>query len=481
MIFHRKIPTSFIRLSLYGIIACGLFIFVLLFLGFGPVPALFWAFTPILCFFLVYLLKNPEWAFHGVFIANYVIMGLTRYITGIPGGVVIDILLLLVFMITLFRGLEQPIQWSNIKDPFIALTSVWLVYCCLLVFHPDTSLSTWSAGIRGLAVYLFVFPFLVSLLFGKFKYLKIFLYIWSVLTLLAIIKALIQKFYGFDAVENSWLYDIGGARTHIIYTGVRYFSFFTDAASFGSSMGLSMIVFAIYSFYEKNNYLKVYFLLIALGAGYGLMISGTRAAIAVPFIGFLIFLLLSRQWKILVPGFLLLLCVFAFFKYTHIGNENINIFRIRSAFHATEDASFNVRLENQKKMWTFMKNKPFGIGIGKAKRAEPGDYMYQLPTDTSLVYIWVETGVVGLVFFLFIFLFVLAKGAYDVLFKIRNKQLRGILCAFLAGIAGMLVCSYGNEMLQQFPNGPIVYTLMAFVMLGTRIDNQLSSDNETDS
>jgi hypothetical protein len=46
--------------------------------------------------------------------------------------------------------------------------------------------------------------------------------------------------------------------------------------------------------------------------------------------------------------------------------------------------------------------------------------------------------------------------------------------ALLAGISGMLVAGYGSEILQQFPNGPIIYAMMAFVMMGNQFDKELS-------
>ena len=147
---------------------------------------------------------------------------------------------------------------------------------------------------------------------------------------------------------------------------------------------------------------------------------------------------------------------------------------MRSAFNVTEDASFQVRQENQERMRVFMKYHPFGVGIGKAKRAVPGDYMYQLPTDTSLVYVWVETGIVGLILFLLIFVVTVLKGTNDILFKIQDRELRGLLSALLGGVVGMLVSSYGNEMLQQFPNGPIIYMCLAFLYMGSQFDKEIS-------
>ncbi|MCE5226815.1 MAG: O-antigen ligase family protein [Porphyromonadaceae bacterium] len=464
---------------LYFLIGFSLWGLSILVLKVGLGPAMVLAVTPLVGYLLLRLLERPVLAFLGVFAVNYFIMGLTRYIPGIKAGIVVDGLLLLTLIFILFRSRDRAVDWTGARNLLTLLSGIWLVYCILLVFNPATTLADWAAGIRGLAVYLFIFPLLTAVLFNRYKYLKTFVFVWSILTLLAVFKALIQKYIGFDPAEKNWLYVTGGSRTHVISSGVRYFSFFTDAASFGCGMGMSMVVFFITALYIRSKSLRFYYIAVALLAGYGMMISGTRAAMAIPFVGFAFFILLSKQWKIIIPGIVLLACVFVFFKYTYIGHGNAEIRRMRSAFNVTQDASYQLRRTNQAKMRVFMKNHPFGIGIGKAKRAEPGDYMYQLPTDTSLVYVWVETGVVGLALFLLLFLITFVKGAYDVWFQIHNKELRGLLSALLAGLAGMLACSYGNEMLQQFPNGPIVYICMAFIFLGRKFDQAITHEQST--
>lgn len=461
---------------LYFLLGVSLWLLSVLILKIGALPAMILAVTPLLIYLLIRLLEKPFLAFFGVFVVNYFIMGTTRYIPGLLGGIVMDGLLLLTLFFTLFRSRDGVVEWIGARNFLTLLSGIWLVYCTLLIFNPATTLVDWAAGIRGLAVYFFIFPLLTTILFGKYKYLKTIIFLWSIFTLLAVAKALVQKYIGFDTAEKYWLFVGGGSSTHLISSGVRYFSFFTDAANFGCGMGFSMVVFSIIAIYTKQKYVRIYYLLVAILAGYAMMISGTRAAIAVPFAGYAFFILLSKQWKIMIPGILVIVCAFVFFKYTYIGHGNAEIRRMRSAFNVTQDASFQVRKANQAEMRVFMKDHPFGIGIGKAKRSEPGDYMYQLPTDTSLVYIWVETGVVGLTFFLLIFLITFAKGLYDVWFKIQNKELKGILCALLAGISGMLACSYGNETLLMIPNGPIIYMCMAFIFMGRRFDKAINDE-----
>ncbi|OFX54479.1 MAG: hypothetical protein A2W86_03215 [Bacteroidetes bacterium GWD2_45_23] len=473
------IGLSWRKFFLNFIILLSLWLFSYLILKIGLLQGLLLSVVPLVLYLMFRLFERPSLAFLNVVVVSYFIIGLTRYIPALPAGIVVDGLLLLTLFIILFRSRDGAIDWTAVRNPLTVMSGIWMIYCILLLFNPETTPSNWAAGIRGLAVYLFFFPLLTALLLNRHKQVKLFLLIWSVLTLLAVAKAFMQKYIGFDAAEKYWLYVMGGSSTHIIYTGVRYFSFFSDAASFGCGMGMSMVFFSLVAFYIRSKPLRFYFIAVALLAGYGMMISGTRAAIAIPFVGYTIFALLSKQWKIIIPGIVLIAFVFVFFKYTYIGHGNAEIRRMRSAFHVTQDASFKVRQNNQAEMRVFMKEHPFGIGIGKAKRAEPGDYMYKLPTDTSMVHIWVETGVVGLVLFLSIFLVTFVRGAYDVWFKIQDPQLRGFLGALLASVAGMLACSYGNETLLQFPNGPIIYICMAFIFMGRRFDQQISNGKES--
>jgi len=138
---------------------------------------------------------------------------------------------------------------------------------------------------------------------------------------------------------------------------------------------------------------------------------------------------------------------------------------MRTAFQFKEDASFNLRKENQAKMKTFMRNYPIGLGLGAAKNANEGDLLNGLPTDTSFVFVWVETGVIGLVLYVLIWIACLAICFYFVWFKLKDPMIRGFCSAAAAGIAGMMLAGYGNEVLHQFPTGETIYILMAIAML----------------
>lgn len=463
----------------YLVLFIGLFIMSITIIFFDIASGIILAGIPLFCLILLFLFRKPYWLMIVLFIMNYIIMGVSRYILSLQGGIIIDILLLTTLFILLVQTIFFRVDyWKRANNTLTYLSLIWLIYCTIEIVNPHTTPELWLTSVRGIAFYLFFFVLLTLALFDRYITLKNILILWAVLTVLAVLKALIQKFIGFDWAENHWLFTGKGSKTHIIYSGIRYFSFFTDAANFGCSMALSMVVFSISALYIKNKYVRTLFIIATLLSAYGMVISGTRAALAVPFVGYTIFVIVSKRTKIVIGGAILILSTFVFFYFTNIGQSNTEIRRMRSAFEGTKDASFVVRLENQKKMKEFMPSHPFGIGIGKSKHADPQDYMYGIATDSSLIFIWVETGTIGLIIYLFIFLFVIGRGIYDILFRIKNEEVKGVMSALVAGLGGMLVTAYGNEVLQQFPTGPILYMCMAFIMMGRRFDKEMESKKE---
>ena len=201
-----------------------------------------------------------------------------------------------ILIITL-QALIRPIEWKRASSGLTVVAAIWMAYCILEIVNPESvSVAGWFSSVRSIAFYFFFIVVLTQLTMTEYKYLKYMLAVWSVLTLIAVGKACMQKFFGFNAAENYWLFVLGGRSTHIIHSGVRYFSFFSDAANFGGSMGLSMVVFSISALYYRNSWMKLYLLLVAAAACYGMLISGTRSALAVPFV--LLYLLRVQMLKL---------------------------------------------------------------------------------------------------------------------------------------------------------------------------------------
>ena len=220
------------------------------------------------------------------------------------------------------------------------------------------------------------------------------------------------------------------------------------------------------------------FAIITICAIYGMGISGTRAAMAVPFGGIALFILVSKSWKSFALSTLAFIAVFSFFNFTTIGDGNQYIRKMRSAFRPSEDASYQVRVENRKKMKDLMDEKPIGYGIGLSKGAQYGPKeVMPYPPDSWLVAVWVETGIVGLVLYLLIHGVLFAWCSWLLMFRIMNQRLRGLLAAWLCMNAGFFVAAYANDVMQ-YPNSIIVYTGFALCIAGPYIDPVMQKEDE---
>lgn len=470
---YRTHTSFLIPLGLFA----GLLVIYLLIIRQGIVPALAFAALPALALAMIGILQK-YYIFYAFFILNYVIMGIDRYIP-LKSGMIMTAFAVGLLGVLMVRNIHQPQEWKRAGNFLTAMWVIWFLYCFLEIFNPRALNEPWAIALANYAFYPLFCAVLIPVLFTRYKSFKWLMLIWAGLTLLAAAKGYWQKNHGFDAAELHWLYYGGGGNTHLIYSGIRFFSFFTDAASYGASMGLSLVVFGISGFYVSPFWKKLLFWTTAIAGGYGLVISGTRSDLAIPFIGLLVYLVICRDVKSILFTSLILGGAFIFLNYTTLGNSNRLIRRMRTVFD-TQDASWIVRVEHKKRIFHLMEDKPFGVGLGlageKANRFRPAsrhDPLTYLATDSWFIMTYIETGIVGLILYLGVMIAILLKSMYIVSFKIVNRELQGQLFAIIAAICGILVTCYANEVLN-YPNGIIVYTLMAFLFTAPYYDQELN-------
>ncbi|MDG2435784.1 MAG: hypothetical protein P8L89_01635, partial [Polaribacter sp.] len=242
--------------------------------------------------FLYLLFKNPILGFFMAIGINFIILGLGRYVQGLPLGFAIDGIMVLTFLAIIFSRFRERVDWSPANKDITILAAIWLGYCIFQLANPEARMiEPWIAG-RGIGFYFFFFVILTFMLIDSNKKLDAFLYFWGAFSILATLKGIGQMLFGVDTAEQAWL-DNGGAETHILFGKLRIFSFFSDAGQFGGNQGYAGVVFIIYSM-AKKGFTKIFFLTVGILGLYGMMISGTRGSIAVPFAGFMTFFVLKK-------------------------------------------------------------------------------------------------------------------------------------------------------------------------------------------
>lgn len=431
--------------------------------------------TPVVLIVLNRIFNAPYFGFLIVFTANFFVLGLNRYVPG-PLGLTVDGLLILTYLSLFFRSFNQPVDWSLAKSDLTFLALIWFGYSLFQLVNPEAvSRVAWFYAMRGVSLYMLLTIPLTFILMNREKDLNLILILWGIFSILGTLKGAMQLYIGVDSFEKRWL-DEGGAVTHLLFGKLRIFSFYTDAGQFGAAQGMAGVVFGILAMNVKNLKLKIFYAIVALLGIYGMMISGTRGAIAVPIMGFALYFILVKNVKIMILGAIMGIAVIVFFKYTTIGQGNYQIRRMRSAFDPN-DASLQVRLENQRKLKSYLASRPFGGGLGSAgnwgKRFSPHTFLANTATDSWYVAIWAENGIIGLLLHLFILFYVLIKSSYKLMFKIRNDWLKSRLIALVCGYFGIMIASYGNGVLGQMPTGIIIYMSMAFLFMGEKFDKEL--------
>lgn len=434
--------------------------------------------------FLTALFKYPIVGFYTAVIFAFLLLGLGRYLTSLPVGMGMDGILVLTYVALIFNRFYEKVNWKPaIKDiTFLAL--LWFGYSLLQAVNPEMrSMSAYIGGVRGISLYMLLTIPLALILIDSRKKLEIFFLIWGTFSILASMKGLLQMTFGVDPWEKAWL-DGGGAVTHMIFGKLRIFSFMSDAGQFGANQAYSAVVAGILFLSEKSKKKKLFYLTVAFLGIIGMFISGTRGAISVPLAGFMLYFILRKNKAVMMGGIVMMILVFCFFKFTTIGQGNDQIRRMRTAFDP-KDASLQVRLENQKKLKTYLASRPMGGGIGhagvKAQRFLPNAFLSNVATDSWYVLIWAEQGIIGLILHLFILFYVLIKSSYLILFRIRDPDLRQKMMALTAGMFGIMVASYGNAVLGTLPTALLIYTSMALMCNAKSMDFVEENSTKTNS
>ncbi len=342
----------------------------------------------------------------------------------------------------------------------------WCSYCTLEILN-DTcglgiNLGAWYTGARMIA-FQQMYIFLVFILYvSSPKILTKYLYVWGALALFAVFWVWKQQNIGLTQTEFGWLYYGAGSATHLIQGGtlIRYWSMYGDAANYGIGIASTGVAFVIFGITSKIKKLKYFFLIVGGACIWGMFPSGTRTAIACLMAGFITYIFLSKSFKIAVP-FTILFAFFAFILvFTKIGQGNQQIRRMRSAFNKN-DASANTRTINQATMRKYMKDAPWGIGLGMNYENVPANNKYSkmatIPPDSEYVFIWLRTGVVGITVFLICTAIMLLGACWIVFFVLKSPSLRGIGAGFCCAFVSQQLGAYGNQVLMQFPNGLVFY------------------------
>lgn len=426
--------------------------------------------------YLLLLFKSPFIGLVTIIVYSFMSGFIGRELFGIPSGI-LEALLLITMIAAALKYSSEDL--SVLQNSLVYLMLIWFIISFLEVLNPaGGSIEGWLAELRPIALYPLLATSIGFLLLRHNKDLNYTIILILGLALISTLNGIRQLKFGLTEAEQTFL-DEGGATTHLLWGKLRVFSFW-DAAQFGCSQAQFAIISIVLAFSKIKLWKRILLLGLAAIFLYGMLISGTRTAIIVIVTGAFTALALSKNFKIIFLGGAFLILFLGVLKYTTIGSGNYEIYRFRSALNP-QDASLNLRFINQELFGEYLKNKPLGGGLGVTghfgHRYNADHYLSKIEPDSIWIKIWAMYGIVGLVFWFSMYMYIFGKGC-GIIWNIKDDKLRFKLIALLSGVVGIFFCGYSNEVMNIIPSLFVVSISMVFVFQGPRLDHELEMKRE---
>lgn len=434
---------------------------------------------PLVFGYLAWQFADPSFGLWTAFISSFFATGLTRYVPA-PLGLTLDIFLALAWIGTLFKRFNHT-DWSPLHNGMMALVVAWFGLIFIEIGNPEArSFVAWFFAMRGVGLYMLMTFGLVFMYCRHYSHLERFLRTICWISIMAAIWGIRQKFIGTDAAEDKWLAVEGNRTTHILFGSLRTFSFYSDAGQFGASMAHVTLMAGILGLGSNNMKDRIFYFVTAGLCLVGFGISGTRGALIVPAFGGITYLLMKKNFKILIIGVTMGLGCFVFLKYTTALQNVEAIRRIRTGLDP-DNPSLQTRFRNQKTYRKYLATRPIGAGVGSAgywgKRFSPGTVPAETATDSYFVRIWAELGIVGLLLNMTWLGYWIGRAGNNI-WNLRDPKLTSLATAYFCGVVGIMASSYGNQVWSSLPTGMIMNFGMPMLILLPLYEKQIEEEQK---
>ena len=433
----------------------------------GPILFLIAIVAPLALFGI---LKYPKLGIAIYLIMAYWIMFIMNFGVNFPLGTLMDALLLLLIFGFFMEQKYHP-NWKIFHNPISVVIILWILYNFAQAANPQmASILAWVYTIRaiaGVTISYFIFTYHID----SIKMFRSIINVWLVFTFLAALYAIKQEYWGFFDFEQRALDSDPRLQSLLFIDGHwRKSSIFADPVSFSYNMVVSSIICVVLAFGARSVWKKVLLSCLAMLCLNVMLYSGTRAAYVLFPAAMFLFAILKLNKQILI--FSVFFFIF-FIILVRLPTSNPNLSRFQSAFRPNNDASYNVRKQNQKLIQPFIQSHPIGGGLGSTGasgvRFSDGTFLSRFPPDSGYVRAAVELGWIGLGL-LCTLTFLAIKTGIDNYFKIIDPELKNYCLAMTLILFALAVGNFPQEGILQFPLNVYFYLTIALINIALRLD-----------
>ncbi|TWR31041.1 O-antigen ligase family protein [Mucilaginibacter pallidiroseus] len=422
---------------------------------------------------LYFIVGYPKVGIAALIIASFFLNYASEFLPEeTPLGIVMDALTyLLIFGFLVKQKYER--NWDYFKDPISYLILAWLFYNFIEAINPASpSILAWVYTVRTVAfIMLMYFIFVYSI--RDIKYIRFIFKLWLFLCLLAAISGIQQELIGLFPFEKTWYYaDPSRMKFFFVAGHLRKVSIFPDPVTFSYNMVVAVVLCLCFIPLKIALWKKIAMVVLIPMCILGMLYSGTRGAYVLLPAAMAMVAVLNFNKKlmlfVIIAGSMLAVVIV-------MPTSNPLIKRFQSAFKPSDDASFNVRAENQKRIKPYILSHPIGGGLGSVgvwgRKFAPNSFLANFPPDSGYVRVAVEMGYVGLLLFSVLMFIILLRGINNY-YLIKNPELKRYCLAMILVIFVYNIGNYPQQALVQYPSNILFYLAAALLNVTLRLDQQ---------
>lgn len=402
----------------------------------------------------------------------YFLLYILKLGVNFPLGTVMDGMEV-IFILGLFIQQKKSKDWKIFKGPVTTMILVWIAYNLMEVANPAAeSRMAWLYTVRTVAtITLMYFIFLYNI--RTIEVVRFIIKLWLGLALFVALYAFYQQYVGFTSFEEAYLHSDPNVAELLFIGGVwRKFSIFSDPVVFAYTMVVSTVLCVGILSGPVSRRKKWILRILIFFYMDAMLFSGTRGAYVLVPACLLLYSILKYNKKVMIA---LLIGAIGFTALIFVPTSNNTLYRFQSAFKPSDDASFNLRKNNQKMIQPFILSHPMGGGLGATGiwglKFSPGSFLAHFPPDSGYVRVAVENGWIGL-FLLCLLIFVVLKTGINNYYRIRDPELKSYALGFILVIFAFNIGNYPQEALVQYPSNVNFYLTIALIGVVMRLDQQ---------
>ncbi len=389
-----------------------------------------------------------------------------------PLGTLLDGIQGLLILGFLIRQKSRP-EWGLFRNPVSYLILCWIGYNLIQVVNPwAESRMAWVYTVRSVALVMFMY-FVFTYQIRTIQMVRVVIWAWLMLALAGALYGFKQEFFGFKDAEYMHMTSDPLLTSLLFIDGHwRKYSIFSDPVAFSYNMVAAFFLCIAIISGKVSMVRRILLSVLACLYLTSMLYAGTRGAYVLIPAGLALFGILRFNKVIFL---FMVAATMVLGVLIMIPTSNPTLYRFQTAFKPSNDASFNVRQINHKKIQPYIQSHPMGGGLGSTGvwgvRFSPGSFLAGFPPDSGYLRVAVELGWIGLLLFCTL-VFVMLKTGIDSFYRIRNPELKSYCLAMTLIIFVLGIGNYPQEALVQFPSSINFYLAISLILVSFRLDNQ---------